>query len=97
LLDCPFAEEITGFLVPVEQTELCSRTNDFLAITAVAAAGILLRKDATEDHLAAVETELAARLAFPWLLSAPAPRYNVVLVEGYPHLQMGTAKKSSRS
>ncbi|KAJ7303080.1 hypothetical protein DFH08DRAFT_1089494 [Mycena albidolilacea] len=64
LLDCPFAEEITGFLVPVEKTELCSRTNDFLAIIAVAAAGILLRADATEDHLAVVEKELAARIGF---------------------------------
>ncbi|KAJ7692900.1 ATP-grasp domain-containing protein [Mycena rosella] len=33
--------------------------------------------------------QLEARLAFPWLLSAQASRQNVVLVEGYPHLQMG--------
>ncbi|KAF7342258.1 ATP-grasp fold domain containing [Mycena venus] len=88
LLDCPFTEEISGFLVMDKQTGPGRLDDTFIAITSSAAAGILLRADGA-DHFAAVEADLAARLAFPWLLSAPAPRYNVVLVEGYPHLQMG--------
>ncbi|KAJ7482021.1 ATP-grasp domain-containing protein [Mycena latifolia] len=94
LLDCPCAEEIVGFLAPERRAGppkfFTPLSDSFLSIVSSAAAGILLRSGLSADKsLASVEKELNARLAFRWLLSAPAARQNVVLVEGYPHLQMG--------
>ncbi|KAK7055610.1 carnosine synthase 1 protein, partial [Favolaschia claudopus] len=85
LVDFPFAEEIVGFSVLEREIKPCVSKDDFCAILGAAAAGIVL----PADQSAAAEGELLARLNLRWLLSSPAPRYHVVLVEGYPHLQMG--------
>ncbi|KAJ7216304.1 hypothetical protein GGX14DRAFT_696219 [Mycena pura] len=76
LLDCPFAEEVAGFLGPER--------------SAIPAKLVPLLSDlgAIIHHLIQVEGQLEARLAYPWLLEVPAPRYNVVLVEGLGFIQV---------
>ncbi|KAJ6617095.1 ATP-grasp domain-containing protein [Mycena sp. CBHHK59/15] len=96
LLDCPLADEIVGFLIQDRKAgpaNLFAPLSDgFLSIVSSAAAGILLRPSTSTSEiaeLAAIEEDLNARLAFNWLVPNPVPRRNVVLIEGYPHLQMG--------
>ncbi|KAJ7253169.1 ATP-grasp domain-containing protein [Mycena rebaudengoi] len=96
LLDCPFVEEVVGLLNPSEKagpTKLVAPLPDsLLSIVASAAAGILLQPTSSTfdvEKLAVIEDDLNARLSFDWLLPSAPARKNVVLVEGYPHLQMG--------
>lgn len=104
LLDCPLAEEIVGFLDLERKagpTKLLSPVSDgFISVLSSAAAGILLHSSTSApeiDALASLEKELEARLAYRWLLPSPSPQRNVVLVEGYPHLQMGEPQNDSNN
>ncbi|KAJ6617113.1 ATP-grasp domain-containing protein [Mycena sp. CBHHK59/15] len=92
LLDCPFAEEVVGFLALDQRAEwpkFSSPLSDsFLSIVSSAAAGILL-PPSESPIFGLLEAELNSRLSFDWLIPEPVPRRNVVLVEGYSYLQTG--------
>ncbi|KAJ6597789.1 ATP-grasp domain-containing protein [Mycena vulgaris] len=96
LLECPFVERVEGFLTldqRVAPPKLSPPVSGcFHRMVSSAAAGILLQSstsspDATIFPL--VEAELSSRLSLDWILRAPVPHRNVVLIEGYSYLQTG--------
>ncbi|KAK6996798.1 ATP-grasp superfamily protein [Favolaschia claudopus] len=93
LLQCIHVDRVEGFVSLDQKIQSGNTTaSSFEDIVSSAVAGILLQSSPdTPDAVMfdAVETELSARLALTWVLPARVPHRNVVLIEGYSHLQTG--------
>ena len=101
LLNCDLAESLSDFTSPRQHVRrFVASSEDVLQAAVSSALGAILLKGLPgvnrpllESAMSLLESQVMARLSFPWILDIPIPRKRLAIVEGRPHPSVSAASE----